>query len=369
MTKKIFSIFILLLSCFMIASCSSFFGEEEEEIITITSINSELLDDGSTKITITYSSEEKKPDEFIIEQGADGNGIASINATTSADGSKTDVFIYFTDATIEPVHFEVSNGTSIAGVSRKVDEETGDVYLIMTYTDGKTSDPILLPKGEDGEDGNSFTGYDQVVNLDKSLTIYFHFSKSDDVVITIPAPQQGEDGNGIDSITSMTDEETNEYVLLIKYSNKEEPEEVRFKMPKEANTWYTSQGEPDDLLGKNGDYCFDVAYNAIYLKENNEWGIVVDMDGDETIFNVSFNLNDSIDAPAKMPSGSLVTYHIKRGSYFTADGYPVPVPTRNGYEFAGWYTSKIVTPVNGQFTDLTPVFSDLVLYAKWEPIA
>ena len=81
---------------------------------------------------------------------------------------------------------------------------------------------------------------------------------------------------------------------------------------------------------------------------------------------MKFDLNDSADAPASMPLGTLFTYEIVGGNYFKASGYEIPVPTREGYIFAGWYTVKIPTDVNGALTDLTAVFSDLTLYAKWE---
>ena len=42
----------------------------------------------------------------------------------------------------------------------------------------------------------------------------------------------------------------------------------------------------------------------------------------------------------------------------------IPTPTYEDHTFLGWYTD--LTNVNaGQFTDLTPVFSDLKLYAKY----
>ena len=42
----------------------------------------------------------------------------------------------------------------------------------------------------------------------------------------------------------------------------------------------------------------------------------------------------------------------------------IPTPTYEGHSFMGWYTDS--NNVNaGQFTDLTPVFSDLKLYAKY----
>ena len=40
-------------------------------------------------------------------------------------------------------------------------------------------------------------------------------------------------------------------------------------------------------------------------------------------------------------------------------------PTREGYTFLGWYTTKTIGPTSGVLTDLTPILSDLELYAQW----
>ena len=71
-----------------------------------------------------------------------------------------------------------------------------------------------------------------------------------------------------------------------------------------------------------------------------------------------------------MPSGSNLTYAVTRNTYFTDNGYDaIPVPTRAGYKFVGWYRSRTVTATSGAFTDLTPILSDLTLYAQWEKIS
>ena len=69
-----------------------------------------------------------------------------------------------------------------------------------------------------------------------------------------------------------------------------------------------------------------------------------------------------------MPAGSLISYEIECGNYFGASGYQLPMPTRNGFNFKGWYLVKTPTVINGAFTDVTPVLSDLKLYAVWENI-
>ena len=106
---------------------------------------------------------------------------------------------------------------------------------------------------------------------------------------------------------------------------------------------------------------------GIYVKQSGVWVLIVSFDNNIETHSVIFQLNDSLDEPANMPSGSLMAYQIPHGSYFAAqEGYSIPIPTRNGYDFVGWYTTKTITPTSGKFTDLTPVMADLTLYAIWE---
>ncbi len=55
---------------------------------------------------------------------------------------------------------------------------------------------------------------------------------------------------------------------------------------------------------------------------------------------------------------------------FTEDeGYSkLPTPTKDGYEFAGWYTDKSCTEKSKVTSIPVGTNSDLILYAKWEPI-
>lgn len=360
--------FTLSLLCFFsllfLSGCSSFFGSDSEGV-QIQSISTEVQSDGSTKMIIQYTDEDRKPDEFIIPKGIAGNGIQSILTNKNDKDGSTTLTILFTDETVKPVEFTIQNGVSIVGLEPQIDEETNDVYICVKYSDGTTSEPMLLPKGEKGEDGNSFIGYDQTINEDNSVTIYFHFSKSEDVIITIPSPQKGETGKGIQSIVSFETEV--EYVLQIQYTDGTS-EELKFNRPKDANQWYNGGTRPSDTLGVNGDYYFDIYHNCIYVKEGGSWTLITDFNGNEQNFSVRFDLNDTTDEPAQMPTGAQLAYSIKRGSYFTTDGYSIPIPTRVGYEFKGWYTSKVVTPVTGHFTDLTPIFDNITLYAIWEKV-
>lgn len=367
--KKFITSFLILLSILILGSCSSFFGDPEP--LQIASITHEAMENGEIKITITYTDQTKLPDEFIIPKGEDGEagvGIKDIITEKNDDERKTTLTITFTDETLEPTVVAIPDGLGVIGIETKYVEEENETYMIVNYSDGSKSAPLLLPKGDKGEDGNSISSYEVVTNDDLSTTITFHFTQSEDFVVNIPAPKKG---NGIDSITSSETED--KYVLIIQYTDPEMGnQKIEFNKPAEPNKWLSGTSQPSLNEGDNGDYYFDTGHNDIYKKENGVWKKVVDFDDNEQIYNVTFNLNDTIDSPAQMPAGfNQISYEVKRGTYFTSEvnGYnQIPIPTRPGYEFLGWYQTKIITPVNAAFTDLTPVFQDITLYAIWKEI-
>ena len=359
--KKLYLIFVLCL-CILLTGCGAFFGEEES--LMIQSIESEILEDGNTKIVITYSNEGKLPDEFIIpkgEQGIDGvigNGIKDITYQNSSDGKTTILTVTYTDPEVESSIFEIPNGISVTGVEYKLDPITKNTLMYVNYSDGNKSDPITIMKGNDG---NGFAGYDVELQEDGSQVINFHFTQSEDVVITIPAPEKG---NGISSIVSSETE--TEYKLVINYEDGKK-DEVSFSKPEKPNAWYNGGMRPSQNIGKNGDYYFDTQHKEIYVKENGDWTLIVDFNVSQQVFTIKFNLNDTTEEPASMPSGSLISYNMKRESFFSDNGYgEIPIPVRPGYTFVGWYRTKNITPINAPFTDLTPINSDLVLYAIWQ---
>lgn len=359
--KKLLMIFVLCI-CFFLTGCGAFFGEEES--LMIQSIETEVLEDGNTKIIITYANEDVKPVEFIIpkgekgEDGIIGNGIKDITYVTSSDGKSTVLTVNYTDPEVESSTFEIPNGVSVTGVEYKLDPATRNTLMYVKYSNGETSAPITILKGTDG---NGFSGYDVEQQLDGSQIIKFHFTQSEDVVITIPAPQKG---NGISSIISS--ETDTEYKLTINYENGEK-EEVAFNKPEKPNQWFNGGMRPTQTIGKDGDYYFDTQHKEIYVKENGDWTLIVDFNVSEQVFTVKFDLNDSTEEPAYMPTGSFASYVLKRESIFSDNGYgEIPIPIRPGYNFVGWYRTKNITPINAPFTDLTPINSNLVLYAIWE---
>ena len=365
--KKIIMSLVIILSLVSLASCSSFFGGDEP--LQIASITHETMSDGNIKVKITYTDENKLPDEFIIPKGTDGKsglGIRNITTVKSEDEKKTILTITYTDDEVSPTTFEVPDGLGVLGIETQYDEVNNETYMIVSYSDGSKSAPLVLPKGDKGQDGNGISSYEIVTNEDESTTITFHFTQSEDFVITIPAPKRG---NGIDSITSSETED--KYVLIIQYTDQTlGQQKIEFNKPAQPNKWLSGMG-PSASEGDDGDYYMDTYHKKIYHKEGGEWYEVVNFGDTNVLYTVTFNLNDDEEHPAKFPVGYSSRYRIKRGTYFSDidnnyGGVSIPIPTREGYIFKGWYRVPNITVINAPFTDLTPIFSDLVLYAIWE---
>ena len=370
MKKKIITFLsFIFLSFSMLTGCGGFI---QEESLVISSITSEVLDDGTTLIIVTYTDEEIAPSTFHIpkgdtgEQGIQGEGIKDFTSTIDPLTGDVTFTITFTDEEMEPIIYTLKNGVSISYIETELNEETGDTYVTVVFSDGTKSDPFTIPRGKDGEngkDGNSITGIRQKVNEDGSVTLTIRLSSGDDVVVEIPAPIKGEDGRGIQKIESSPKGDI--YEMIITYTDGETVN-LEFARP---NKWYSESSSPSDTEGINGDLWYDLAHNIIYVKQNNRWVEVMNFNNvvDET-YTVSFDLNDSLEAKASMPAGSLLLYEIESGKYFGSSGYIIPSPTRPGYEFMGWYLVKNPTAVNGAFTDLTPVHTDLTLFAVWDQL-
>ena len=365
--KKIFKgllLSFLLISSASLTSCFGF-GEEALQINTITTVT---LENGDIQVIITYTDEDVKPTTFVVpkgtagEDGKDGNGIKEITYSQSEDKQNTIVNIAFTQQGVNPVDVIVPNGVSVTGIDQTFDEETQMTTLIVNFSDGTKSEPILIPKGEKGDDGISVLGIDQRINRDKSVTITFNMSEGEPVEVRIPAPEKGEDGRGIKEIISIPNGD--KYVMTIVFDD-DTTQELEFARP---NRWFSEMAKPTIADGIDGDLWYDTAHQIIYIKQNGRWIETMNFnDTQEEIipYTVTFNLNDTLEEPANMPTGTFLEYEINPNMNFYSSGYEVPIPTREGYEFAGWYTTKLATNVNGNFTDLTYVMSNMTLYASW----
>ena len=360
--KKI--VVFLLMILFVLTTTSCMGGAASDEV----SIKHNLLPDGSVEV-IFFDSYGDEIYRFTIPageegvKGEDGVGIESIKQELSEDGTKTDITITFTDPEMEEVKFSVLNGISIVG-SQRIDKEDGTSVIVFEFSDGSFSTEINLPVGPKG---NGIDDFKYLLNEDNSVSILISFTDeklTPDVIFDIPAPQNGKDGKGIEEVKSEVDGDN--YVISIKYTDSDEIQRLEFPKPKDPNKWLNGYGAPLSSEGRVGDFYFDKLYNAIYFyDEVRGWDKIVDFGSTEVSHKVTFILNDSEESRASL-GGLPNDYNVKYGCYFNTNGNPdVPVPTRDGYEFAGWYTTQYPIYTSAQFTDLVPVTADLVLYAKW----
>ena len=367
MKKKILTFLCFIFMTFgMFTGCSGFVDDES---LVITNITTQVLEDGRTMVVITYEDEEVQPAIFYIPKGEDGiqgvqgDGIKEITYELNDNGDYV-LKVTFTNPEIDPVEFIVKNGVSISGIETFVNEKDGETYFVIKYSNGTSSEPMMIPKGEDGKngkDGSTIIAYTNTINDDGSVTLSFYFSTGEMYTCDIPAPQKGETGRGIKAIISSEDEEN--YYLTIEYTDDSEPETFSFAKPT-PNTWHRGEGTPGTSIGKDGDYYFDIKSNDIYTKIDGAWFLIIDFEDSETLCTVTFDLN-SDDAFFPEGFGYSKYYTIPKGSNFASCGTAVPIPVRNGYVFNGWYTTQSPSVVNGSFNDLTTVASNLKLYANW----
>ena len=357
MKKKLLKILTLSTMCLgmpLLNACS-FFRGSDNEAVGIKEILVDQDEQGNAIITITYTDKHKEPVSFVLPKGTDGEmgvGIKKVDYEQDEYGATT-VTISFTGNTMEPVSFVLQPGKSISDVRFDIDDE-GNTLIIFVDSDGNQLSPITVFKGDTGEQGIGIVSIIPVYYPDGSslLTIYLSDETSYDV--EIPAPKEG---RGIESI--VTRKEGTSVFLVINY-NDGTTQEVSFES---TPSWTTGYARPGDADGYDGDYYFDIAHDIIYIKENGRWEIAVDFATNAQTYTVKFDLNDTNAEPASLVGQR--SYVINRGETFYSSDYTVPTASRSGYTFGGWSTSKTPNVTNGLFTDLTPVLSDMTLYAIW----
>lgn len=369
--KKIISILsILLIACFALTSCGSFSTAEDGKIIKAITTKEEK--DGTIKMVISYTDEELANDEFILPRGVTGNGIKSIFTYESLDKTGIVIRVNYTDETIEPTEFTLLHGKngvdgiSIAGIETTVNEETGETTVTITYTD-EEKEPVsfTIPKGEKGEIGRGILSIEKTSSEELNDVYTITFTDNTTTTYTISNGKDGKDGIYITDIIGTTT--STEYIVKFIFSDKT-TKEITLEKPS-TNKWISGSSFPKVDVGNDNDYYFDTYHKIIYTKRDGVWTLVISFNDSQETYKVIFNLNDKTDGgpEASMPAGFDLPYcYIQRNTYFKQNGYGnIPVPTREGYTFLGWYTTKTIGPTSGVLTDLTPILSDLELYAQW----
>ena len=355
--KKTLLTLILTFIVFGLVGCS-FFEEDAEGVKDVTV---EQTEEGDVKIMVYYYNGSDEPKEELIPSGIDGKdglGIDTVQVFREADSRRSKVVITLTDNTQK--EFYVPDGVRIDKITSEYDEGTGEYYMYVKYTDGEVSDGILLPRGKEGIGIDTETSTVEI-NDDGSVYVKWNYTDGASKEFTIPA---GKEGVGIQSITPS--EEGGHLNLNILYTDGTTLT-ISFSR---TSIWFQGYGEPtlaaNAAIVENaidGDFYLDIYGKKIY-KLATTWQMLVDFNKVNDTYTVTFVANDSEEAPAD-PYENKIT-NIEHGSYLTGR---IPTPTRTGYTFVGWATTAVVTPVTGYLTDLTPITSNLTLYAIWKPIA
>ena len=365
--RKSLLAFSMMFSLGTISSCSAFFGGDD---FAITDTTIEQNENGDTIVTITFSGDNIEPLTFTIpkvQNGIDGNGIASITPVLTEEGS-IELTIKYTDTTMEDtvITIPVIKGDTGVGINDVLigSDEDGNTTIQFTYTNGTTSDLITIPKGIDGENGIGIANIDvQKTSTGLNIvTITFTDENMAPVSFTV------NDGVSIASIVYDEENSTDEiYSLFITFSD---GTFTSVELPRPQSTlWLSGTTNPDSSSGKIGDFYLNIVTGDVYRKiSDTSWEFLFSMKGSgssEQIVRhqVRFNLRDD-EYTSTLPGGSVSAFNVEDGKTIPLDS--IPTPMKDGYDFVGWFAGEDETNPNvGQFTNLTVVSEDLDLYARW----
>jgi len=122
------------------------------------------------------------------------------------------------------------------------------------------------------------------------------------------------------------------------------------------STW-NNLVELSTLKGFDGQSAYDIYVDSHpeYTKTVNEWmnDLVNGRLADKETFSVDYNFNGG-----EVPDGTNLDQNVEKGKTVN-----LPLPTKEGYTFEGWASGPTVN--DGIFTNTSPVFEDLTLYATY----
>ena len=363
--KKIYLTSCIIIGSVCATSCSAFFGDE---ILSITSTNVETNSDGSVVVTINFA-DDKSPLTFTIPKainGEDGVGIANVVSSLNDDNTIVTITITYTNDK-EPTIISVpvyrgKDGKEIVSVISDFDEY-GNTTIKFKYSDGSESETFTINKGEDGkgikdiqinDDGNG--NYELVISFTDG---------------TSSSPLYLNSGVGILSVT-YDDAKSNDenYCLVITYSDGR-TSDLYVPIPT-VNRWLSGNSVPSDEIGNDNDFYVVESTGAVYRKTAGIWRYLFSIKGvgSDLTYKVTFNLNGGkrVNGDLTNPDiSSTEKRYIDRltyGSFIDLDQNMLKCYNENvNLIFMGWWTDSVITPNSGHFTKLTPVTTDLELYA------
>lgn len=370
MKNRLFKRLLLALSAlslsYPLASCAFFDTGEGAQIKEVTPRYDEAT--GNTIITITFTDEEMEPVTFIVPRGISGKDGVSIKNITSkmlSDGKSIELTISYTDSSVENtvISVPVLEGKGVKEVLVDKDED-GNTTIQFTYTDESKGPVITIPKGKDGNGIASFevNGPDSDGNTTITVTL-------DDGTKKEFTVSNGRDGVSVSTITyDANKSDATHYVLTIKYTDGY-TEEVTLDRPR-STRWFTGTTTPDNDSAASsqaveGDFFLNRINGYVYQKmSDGSWTFLFGMKADDSSVGTEVIHTVFFDPGLGKINGNtgILMANVLEGK--TMPLANIPTPTYEDHTFLGWYTD--LTNVNaGRFTDLTPVFSDLKLYAKY----
>ena len=362
--KKLLGLSLLTLAGTMsLASCGSIFKGNEG--MMISNITHTLDKDGNTVITINFTDEDLEPVTFTIpkgeqgETGMSGVGIEDVTWAPLEDGTGLEVTFSFTDEEMPDKVIEIPYATGIENIEAVTDPETGATKVTITTTDGQKTEFTLNPAVGISDVQTSVDEESNAV----IITITYTGGK-EPTTITIPYKngEDGKDGKGISFITGTV--VGDQYYIDIYYDDEEGTSDtIVFDAPKSGTIWYTGNQNPSNMQinANDGDFYFDIQNLRIYRYQGGTWVLIAQLENDETTYVVTFDPNGG-----SFTTATSTVREVKKGSYIN----DLPEVYKEGHSFIGWWTSPNgpSSPNSGHFTDITPVFGNLTLYACFEEI-
>ena len=370
MKNRLFKRLLLAVSAlslsYPLASCAFFDTGEGAQIKEVTPRYDEAT--GNTIITITFTDEEMEPVTFIVPRGISGKDGVSIKNITSkmlSDRKSIELTISYSDSSVENtvISVPVLEGKGVKEVLVDKDED-GNTTIQFTYTDESKGPVITIPKGKDGNGIASFevNGPDSDGNTTITVTL-------DDGTKKEFTVSNGRDGVSVSNITyDDSKSDATHYVLIITYTDGY-TEEVTLDRPR-STRWFTGTTTPgNDSAASSqaveGDFFLNRINGYVYQKmSDGSWTFLFGMKADDSSVGKEVYHTVFFDPGLGKINGNSGILMATALEGKTMPLSNIPTPTYEGHSFMGWYTD--LTNVNaGRFTDLTPVFSDLKLYAKY----
>lgn len=357
-----------------LASCDMFFGSDGTAVLNYEMTVDETT--GDTTVVVSFVDDSMEDLTFTIPADAlDGVGIESIIPTYNAEDSSITLTITYTDSSYQDTVITVpvlkgedgENGVSVTGVEVGSDEN-GNTTIQFTYSDETTSELITIPKGIDGVDGVGIADI-KASTLPEGMTeITIIYTNEETYKFFLP---------GVTSIADISYDQSSstetEYGLIINFTD---GTSTTITLPRpQATEWFYGALPPSDTLGSDGDFYLNISNGEIYTKTNGVWAAIFSIQGSGSSasvnrYYVSFVLNDSSESFVDPNpddnitfSGTSISQRVDEGYVFTLD--EIPLVSKEGYTFEGWYTTADNNPNAGKLSDITPVFSNLTLYPRW----